>query len=98
MTTPALHAAAFETRLVDQTELNWVDQTGRHSLGCGVARVGDRFIGFVNVVWDGLVQAFIADVIARSGPNGWCATCSQPVLRYEQATLPAGRSTRRIRA
>ena len=59
----ALHAAAFETRLYDESEWNWVEQTERHSLGWVVARDGVRFIGFVNVLWDGLVHAFIEDVI-----------------------------------
>ncbi len=59
----ALHAAAFETRLFDESEWDWIRQTDRHSLGWVVARDGDRFIGFVNVLWDGLVHAFIEDVI-----------------------------------
>ncbi len=58
-----LHAAAFETRLFDESEWNWVDQTDRHSLGWIVARDGGRFVGFVNVLWDGLVHAFIEDVM-----------------------------------
>jgi GNAT superfamily N-acetyltransferase len=62
----ALHAAAFETRLYDEAEWNWVDQTERHSLGWVVARDTDRFIGFVNVLWDGLVHAFIEDVMVGS--------------------------------
>lgn len=28
-----------------------------------VARAGDRFVGFVNVLWDGLVHAFIEDLM-----------------------------------
>jgi GNAT superfamily N-acetyltransferase len=59
----SLQAAAFETRLFDESEWNWVDQTGRHSLGWVVARDDDRFIGFVNILWDGLVHAFIEDVM-----------------------------------
>lgn len=58
-----LHAAAFETRLFDESEWDWVDQTDRHSLGWVVARDGTDFIGFVNVLWDGLVHAFIEDVM-----------------------------------
>jgi GNAT superfamily N-acetyltransferase len=58
-----LHAAAFDTRLFDETEWNWVDQVERHSLGWVVARDGERFIGFVNILWDGLVHAFIEDVM-----------------------------------
>ena len=59
----ALHAAAFETRLFDESEWDWVEQTERHSLGWVVARDGDRFVGFVNVLWDGFVHAFIEDVM-----------------------------------
>jgi hypothetical protein len=44
-----LHAEAFETRVFDETERNWVDQVHRHSLGWVVARDGNRLIGFVNV-------------------------------------------------
>ena len=59
----ALHAAAFETRLFDESEWDWVAQTNRYSLGWVVARDDDRFVGFVNVLWDGLVHAFIEDVM-----------------------------------
>ena len=59
----ALHAAAFQTRLFDESEWNWVEQTRRHSLGWVVARDGERFVGFANVLWDGLVHAFIEDVM-----------------------------------
>jgi GNAT superfamily N-acetyltransferase len=59
----ALHAEAFETRLFDESEWDWVEQTGRHSLGWVVARDAGRFVGFLNVLWDGLVHAFIEDVM-----------------------------------
>lgn len=59
----ALHAQAFETRLFDESEWNWVDLCGRHSLGWVVARDDGRFVGFANVLWDGLVHAFIEDVM-----------------------------------
>ena len=59
----ALHAAAFDTRLFDESEWDWVEQTERYSLGWVVARDGDRFVGFANVLWDGLVHAFIEDVM-----------------------------------
>ena len=59
----ALHAAAFETRLFDESEWDWVAQTERYSLGWVVARDGDRFVGFANVLWDGLVHAFLEDVM-----------------------------------
>lgn len=59
----ALHADAFGTRLFDESEWDWVEQCATHSLGWVVARDGGRFVGFVNVLWDGLVHAFIEDVM-----------------------------------
>lgn len=59
----ALHAEAFEARLFDELEWDWVAQCDRYSLGWVVAREDDRFVGFVNVLWDGLVHAFIEDVM-----------------------------------
>ena len=59
----ALHAAAFETQLYDQSEWDWIALTERHSLGWVVARDGARFIGFANVLWDGFIHAFIEDVM-----------------------------------
>jgi GNAT superfamily N-acetyltransferase len=58
-----LHAEAFETRVFDETEWNWVHQVHRHSLGWVVARDGKRLIGFVNVLWDGLVHAWLQDTM-----------------------------------
>jgi GNAT superfamily N-acetyltransferase len=58
-----LHAEAFETRVFDETEWNWVDQVRRHSLGWVVARDGNQLIGFVNVLWDGLVHAWLQDTM-----------------------------------
>jgi len=59
----ALHAEAFQTRLFDQSEWDWVVQCDRYSLGWVVARDGGRFVGFVNVLWDGLVHAFLEDLM-----------------------------------
>jgi GNAT superfamily N-acetyltransferase len=59
----ALHAVAFETRVYDETEWNWQELVARHSLGWVVARDGGRLVGFVNVVWDGLVHAWIQDTM-----------------------------------
>ena len=59
----ALHAAAFGTRVFTADEWDWEALTARHSLGWVVARDGDRLVGFVNVVWDGLVHAWIQDVM-----------------------------------
>jgi ribosomal protein S18 acetylase RimI-like enzyme len=58
-----LHAAAFATRLFTDQEWDWAALTERHSLGWVTARDGDRLVGFVNVVWDGLVHAWIQDVM-----------------------------------
>lgn len=54
----ALHAEAFEHRLFDD---DWIDQLERLSLGWVIARDDDGLVGFVNVIWDGLVHAFIED-------------------------------------
>jgi len=43
-----------------------VDLCAQHSLGWVVAREGDRFIGFVNVVWDGFVHAYLEDMMVTA--------------------------------
>ena len=59
----ALHAEAFEHRLLDD---DWVAQVTSHSLGWVCARDADGLVGFVNVPWDGGVHAFILDtMVAR---------------------------------
>lgn len=58
-----LHAAAFSTRVFTEAEWNWVALTARHSLGWVVARDAGRLVGFVNVVWDGLVHAWLQDTM-----------------------------------
>jgi GNAT superfamily N-acetyltransferase len=58
-----LHAEAFETRVYDESEWNWVELTKRHSLGWVTARQGETLVGFVNVLWDGLVHAWIQDLM-----------------------------------
>jgi GNAT superfamily N-acetyltransferase len=64
----ALHAQAFETRVFDASEWNWEQLVAEHSLGWVVARDGGELVGFVNVLWDGLVHAWIQDVMsARRG-------------------------------
>ncbi len=59
----ALHAQAFGTRVFDATEWNWVDQVQRHSLGWVVARADSGLVGSANVLWDGLVHAWLQDVM-----------------------------------
>jgi GNAT superfamily N-acetyltransferase len=64
----ALHAEAFDTRLYDESEWNWLEQAHGHSLGWVVARErpDEPLVGFVNVPWDGLVHAWIQDtMVAR---------------------------------
>jgi GNAT superfamily N-acetyltransferase len=58
-----LHAEAFETRVFDDAEWNWEDLTARHSLGWVTARDGVSLVGFANVLWDGLMHAWIQDVM-----------------------------------
>lgn len=56
-----LHAEAFGTRVYDASEWDWERLVRQHSLGWVTARSEDELIGFVNVVWDGLVHAWIQD-------------------------------------
>lgn len=63
----ALHAEAFETRVFTDAEWDWRALTSTHSLGWVTAREGTALVGFVNVVWDGLVHAWLQDtMVARS--------------------------------
>ena len=66
----ALHAEAFETRVFDESEWDWRVLTERHSLGWVTARDGDALVGFVNVLWDGLVHAWIQDVMVPGAAQG----------------------------
>jgi GNAT superfamily N-acetyltransferase len=61
-----LHAEAFETRVYDDSEWDWVSQLTGHSLGWVVARNGGSLVGFVNVVWDGLVHAWLQDTMVAT--------------------------------
>ncbi len=59
-----LHAEAFETRVFGDDEWDWRRQVDQHSFGWVVARDHrGRLVGFVNVVSDGLVHAWIQDVM-----------------------------------
>jgi GNAT superfamily N-acetyltransferase len=66
----ALHAEAFETRVFDESEWDWVRQLSEHSLGWVVARDGDELVGFVNVLWDGLVHAWLQDTMVGKTARG----------------------------
>ena len=59
----ALHAQAFGTRVYSEAEWDWWAQVQRHSLGWVVARRGPELAGFVNVLWDGLVHAWLQDTV-----------------------------------
>jgi GNAT superfamily N-acetyltransferase len=59
----ALHAEAFQTRVFDEAEWNWQELVADHSLGWAVARDDGTLVGFVNVIWDGLVRAWLQDTM-----------------------------------
>lgn len=65
----ALHAEAFDHRLLED---DWRRQVHGHSLGWVCARKDGDLVGFVNVLWDGAIHAFILDtmVAARLGRQG----------------------------
>ena len=58
-----LHAKAFDTRVFTSEEWDWSALTAKHSLGWVVARSGDTLVGFVNVLGDGLIHAWLQDVM-----------------------------------
>ena len=62
----ALHAEAFEHRTYATHEWNWRDVVESHSLGWVTARSESLLVGFVNVPWDGFVDAWIQDVSVSS--------------------------------
>ena len=66
----ALHAEAFQTRVIDDAEWDWAGLVHRHSLGWVVARDGTDLAGFVNVLWDGLVHAWLQDTMVARAARG----------------------------
>jgi hypothetical protein len=66
----ALHAEAFGTRVYDESEWDWVRLTQEHSLGWVVARQDGDLDGFVNVLWDGLVHAWLQDTMVAMRSRG----------------------------
>ena len=58
-----LHAEAFGTRVFTAAEWNWERLLVDHSLGWVTARDGDALVGLVNVLWDGLVHAWLQDLM-----------------------------------
>lgn len=65
-----LHAEAFGTRVFSEAEWNWIDLTEKHSLGWVTARQQRDLVGFVNVVWDGLLHAWIQDLMVAVAARG----------------------------
>ena len=62
-----LHADAFDTRVFSIEEWDWRNQVEDHSLGWVTARSLDgELVGFVNVISDGFVHAWIQDVMVAS--------------------------------
>jgi len=56
----ALHTAAFDCPVA---AYDWEEQVRRHSLGWAVTRDDGALAGFVNVIWDGGVPAWIQDLM-----------------------------------
>ena len=65
-----LHAEAFETRVYDESEWNWRQLAAAHSLGWVVSRRDRSLVGFVNVLWDGLVHAWLQDTMVAASARG----------------------------
>jgi GNAT superfamily N-acetyltransferase len=61
-----LHAEAFGTRPFRVEEWDWRTIVEEHSLGWVTARDGADLVGFVNVISDGLVHAWIQDTVVAS--------------------------------
>lgn len=61
-----LHADAFDHRVYEDSEWDWVRLCNEHSLGWVTARIDGRLVGFVNVLWDGSVHAWIQDEMVSS--------------------------------
>ena len=62
----ALHAEAFDTRVYSDDEWDWLEQLHGHSLGWITARDDGALVGFINVVSDGLVHAWIQDTMVAT--------------------------------
>ena len=58
-----MHAEAFDHELLED---DWESRLRKHSLGWVCAHGDDGLVGFVNVLWDGAVHAFIVDTIVSA--------------------------------
>ena len=80
-----LHAEAFGTRVFTDAEWDWRALLEAHSLGWVAARADDgTLVGFVNVLWDGSVHAWLQDtMVAASARRQGLATRLVQVAREE---------------
>lgn len=62
----ALHADAFGHEVFDDDAWDWERLCAEHSLGWVTARRDGALVGFVNVVWDGFVHAWLQDEMVAS--------------------------------
>ncbi len=62
-----LHAEAFNHRPFDD---DWWTQVNRYSLGWICAKEGEDLAGFLNVLWDGGVHAFLLDTMVTTRLRG----------------------------
>lgn len=81
----ALHAAAFDHRIYDDSDWDWRALVEQHSLGWVVAREDQALVGFLNVVWDGSEHAWLQDVIV----DPQCQRRGIGTLLVEEATASA---------
>lgn len=58
-----LHLEAFGARGHPEPDRPWFELTAKHSLGWVVARRAGVLVGFANLAWDGLVHAWIQDLM-----------------------------------
>jgi GNAT superfamily N-acetyltransferase len=84
----ALHAEAFDTRVLTEDERNWRALLAHHSLGWVTARDDGELVGFVNVLWDGLTHAWIQDTMVAADHR----THGIGTQLIEQARVEAARS------
>ena len=62
-----LHAEAFETRIFDD---DWVALRAATASAGSPPATATTLVGFVNVIWDGLVHAWIQDVMVAESTRG----------------------------
>jgi GNAT superfamily N-acetyltransferase len=85
----ALHQDAFESGPVTDLETDWKSQLHRNSLGWVTARDRDQLIGFVNVIWDGQLHAWIQDVMVDTASRNR-GIGSQLIATARDATRDVG--------